>query len=44
MADSYAASARRFGEDKAKRFAGLRQRYGVPDLAPLTHATGQALI
>ncbi|GAA1596891.1 HD domain-containing protein [Kribbella sancticallisti] len=42
-ADTYATSVRRFGPDNVRRFAALRQRYGVPDLGALAQATGHAL-
>jgi uncharacterized protein len=42
--DSYAATVGRWGADKETAFAALRQRYGDPDLKPLTDATGHALI
>jgi len=34
-ADTYAAKVRRFGADKAAKFADLRARYGEPDLLAL---------
>ncbi|MCO5970238.1 HD domain-containing protein [Actinoallomurus soli] len=39
-AASYAARLRRFGEDKVARFEAMSERYGTPDLAPLTAAYG----
>ncbi len=42
-AGSYAASIRRFGEDKAAVFGSLRERFGEPDLAPFTDEYGPAL-
>ena len=41
---SYAAGVRRFGEDKAARFASMLERYGEPDLRPLMNAYGHALV
>ncbi len=43
-ADSYAATVGRWGAAKVTTFATLRQRYGDPDLKPLTDATGHAVI
>jgi len=43
-ADSYAAAVGRWGADKVVAFGMLRQRYGDPDLGPLTEATGHALL
>jgi uncharacterized protein len=37
-ADTYAASVRRFGEDKVAAFASMRARFGDPDLAPFASA------
>lgn len=42
-ADSYAVQVRRFGQDKATRFAAMRDRYGEPDLEPLAAAHGHAV-
>ncbi|HET9656826.1 MAG TPA: HDIG domain-containing protein [Kineosporiaceae bacterium] len=42
-ADSYAAQVRRFGQDKAARFAAMRDRYGEPDLGPLAAGYGHAV-
>lgn len=42
-AASYTAGVRRFGDEKAATFTSMRERYGEPDLIPLTHATGHAL-
>ncbi|MEU4608397.1 hypothetical protein AB0F43_35880 [Kribbella sp. NPDC023972] len=42
--DSYAEAVGRWGADKVATFGQLRQRYGDPDLTPLTDATGYALI
>ena len=39
-AGTYAASAERFGADKAARFAELRERFGEPDLAPFMATYG----
>jgi uncharacterized protein len=36
----YAASVRRFGEDKVATFAAMRRRFGEPDLAPFTGRSG----
>jgi uncharacterized protein len=38
------AGVRRFGEEKAMRFASLRESYGEPDLAPLIEAYGHAVV
>jgi uncharacterized protein len=35
-AASYAAGVRRFGADKVARFAALVEKFGEPDLAPLS--------
>jgi uncharacterized protein len=35
-AEEYAASVRRFGEDKVATFAAMRERFGEPDLTPFT--------
>jgi uncharacterized protein len=37
-ADAYAASVRRFGEDKAAAFESMRATFGEPDLAPFSSA------
>jgi uncharacterized protein len=42
--DSYAEAVGRWGADKVVTFGRLRQRYGDPDLTPLTDVTGYALI
>ncbi len=39
-ADAYAASVRRFGEDKAAAFEAMRATFGEPDLAPFSRAYG----
>jgi uncharacterized protein len=39
--ESYAASVRRFGEDKAAAFQAMRTQFGDPDLACLGRAYGQ---
>jgi uncharacterized protein len=39
-AAAYAASIRRFGEDKAATFAAMRGRFGEPDLTPFTGRPG----
>ncbi|MFI6828954.1 HD domain-containing protein [Kribbella sp. NPDC050241] len=41
---SYEIAVRRWGEDKAIAFADLRHRYGDPELASLSAATGYAVI
>ena len=38
-ASAYAASVRRFGEDKVAAFEAMRARFGEPDLAPFSPAT-----
>jgi uncharacterized protein len=43
-ADTFVAGVRRFGPDKVSKFAELRQRYGVPELAALSQAFGHSLI
>lgn len=43
-APSYAVHVRRFGADKATAFAAMRDRYGDPDLAPLTAEYGHSLV
>lgn len=40
-AESFAASIRRFGEDKVATFQAMRARFGDPDLARLASAHGQ---
>jgi uncharacterized protein len=42
-AASYAASIRRFGEEKGALFEEMRERFGDPDLLPLTARYGHAL-
>jgi len=39
----YADSVRRFGADKAVRFAAMVQRYGEPDLAPIAADYGHRI-
>ena len=39
-ADKYAASVRRFGEDKVAAFESMRAAFGEPDLAPFGTAYG----
>jgi uncharacterized protein len=39
-ADAYAASVRRFGEDKVAAFQSMRAVFGEPDLAPFSTAYG----
>jgi uncharacterized protein len=39
-ATAYAASLRRFGEDKAAAFAAMRERFGEPDLTPFAGRPG----
>jgi uncharacterized protein len=43
-AESYAASVRRYGADKASRFAKMRDRFGEPDLEPLMNSYGHLLV
>ncbi|UQU61908.1 HDIG domain-containing protein [Couchioplanes caeruleus] len=43
-AASYRTSVRRFGEDKAARFAGMVHRYGEPDLSTLSAEYGHAIV
>lgn len=43
-AASYAVSVRRFGEDKALRFASMVERFGEPDLGALADAYGHAVV
>jgi uncharacterized protein len=40
-ADAYAASVRRFGEDKVAAFESMRAVFGDPDLTPLSTAHGR---
>lgn len=42
-ADSYAASVRRFGDDKVDRFAAMMQKFGEPDLLPLSRRYQQPI-
>jgi uncharacterized protein len=42
-AGSYAASVRRYGEDKAAAFSAMRERFGEPDLTPFMQEYGHAL-
>lgn len=41
---SYAAGVRRFGDDKMVRFAALVEKFGEPDLLPLSRRYQQPLI
>ena len=41
---SYQVAVGRWGEDKVAAFAGLRARYGEPELAGLSESTGYAVI
>ena len=41
---AYAASVRRFGEDKVARFEWMRAAFGEPDLGPFTSAYGHPVI
>ncbi len=43
-AESFAASIRRFGVDKPKRFQELRDEFGTPDLEPLARLYQHALV
>jgi uncharacterized protein len=43
-APAYAASVRRFGEDKVTAFQAMRATFGEPDLAPFSEAYGQDII
>lgn len=43
-ADTYAATVRRFGADKARAFAAMRTRYGEPDLTALTNKYRHAVV
>jgi len=40
-AEEYAASLRRFGEDKVAAFGAMRERFGEPDLAPFAGRPGR---
>jgi uncharacterized protein len=42
-AEAYAASIRRFGEEKEAAFAAMCQRFGTPDLVPLAARYGHAI-
>jgi uncharacterized protein len=42
--NTYATEVERFGLDKVRRFAELRQQYGEPELAALSDATGYAVV
>jgi uncharacterized protein len=41
---AYAASVRRFGEDKVARFESMRAAFGEPDLGPFTRAYGHRVV
>jgi uncharacterized protein len=43
-AGAYAASVRRFGEDKVAAFASMRATFGEPDLLPFSTAYGHRVI
>ncbi|MGW5265648.1 HD domain-containing protein [Microbispora sp. NPDC004025] len=43
-AGAYAAHVRRYGEDKAERFAEMCVAFGVPDLQPLAAAYGHEIV
>jgi len=43
-APAYAASVRRFGEDKVAAFQAMRATFGEPDLAPFSDTYGQRII
>jgi uncharacterized protein len=43
-AASYQRDVRRFGEDKAERFAALVRRFGEPELAPLAERFGHHIV
>jgi uncharacterized protein len=43
-AQAYAASVRRFGEDKVTAFQAMRSTFGEPDLAPFSDTYGQRVI
>lgn len=42
--DAYAASVRRFGEDKVAAFEAMRAVFGEPDLAPFSRAYGHRVV
>jgi uncharacterized protein len=42
--DSYAEAVGRWGAEKVVAFGRLRQRYGDPDLTPLSEAIGHAVV
>ena len=42
--DTYAVEVGRFGADKVATFGVLRERYGDPDLGPLSASTGYGVI
>jgi uncharacterized protein len=42
-AASYAAQVRRFGEEKVAAFEAMRERFGIPDLAPFIATHGHAV-
>jgi uncharacterized protein len=43
-ADAYAASVRRFGQDKVAAFESMRATFGEPDLLPFSTAYGHRVI
>jgi uncharacterized protein len=43
-APAYAASVRRFGEDKVTAFQSMRTTFGEPDLTPFSDTYGQRII
>jgi uncharacterized protein len=43
-ADTYMSTVRRFGEDKVARFAGMRERFGEPDLQAMARTYGHAMV
>lgn len=43
-AATFLSSVRRFGEDKPARFAAMVQRFGEPDLEPLSAEYGHAIV
>jgi uncharacterized protein len=43
-ADAYAASVRRFGEDKVAAFESMRAAFGEPDLLPFSTAYGHRVV
>ena len=43
-AETYAASVRRFGDEKAAAFASMCATFGVPDLAPLSKTYGDPVV